>query len=140
METWKHALFSLILAAALYPAFRWKVLFVLIGGVLIDIDHYFWCIYKYKKFNLIACYRFYVNTNASRDFTQHLGLLHIFHTIEFLLLMSLLSLYYDFALLFVIGLIGHYALDLAWYMTVPKRVIANHSLISWVLKNRIQKV
>lgn len=135
MEIWKHALFSAILAAALYPSFQWKAVFALIGGVLIDIDHYFWYIYRYKKFNLIGCYRFYVDTNESMDFKQHFGLLHVFHTIEFLLAMAILSFYSGHALLFAIGLIGHYALDLIWYMTVPKCIIANHSILHWAIKN-----
>ncbi|MBI3026473.1 hypothetical protein HYY70_00015 [Candidatus Woesearchaeota archaeon] len=140
METWKHFLLSLIIAILMHALYEWKALFILIGGVLIDIDHYVWYIYKYRKFNLIDCYKFYADANTSMNFKPHFGLLHVFHTLEFLLAVAALSFYNEFALLFLVGLIGHYLLDLIWYITVPKCIIADHSIIHWIVKNQIQKV
>lgn len=140
MEIWKHAVLSLIIAAVFYPAYGWNVLFIFAVGVLIDIDHYFWYIYKFKKFNLLECYKYYMKSMLSHDFREHYGILLVFHTIEFMLLMVIMSIYNKYALLFTIGLVGHYALDFIWHILVPKQVIINHSVISWVLKNIIQKV
>jgi len=137
METWKHLSLSLILSIIFYPSYGWKALFIIMGGVLIDIDHYFWYAFKYRKFKLIECYRFYAVANASLDFKAHVGLLHVFHTIELLAIVILLSFYSEFALLFLIGLLGHYLLDLVWYVTIPKFVIADHSIIHWIIKNKI---
>lgn len=142
MKPLVHILFSLILAVVLYPIFNWRVLFVLAGGFLIDIDHYLWHIYKYKKFNLINSYKFYMKNIEVNDFTNVTGILLIFHTIEFFLIIIFLSFYNQFVLLFLIGLLGHYLLDLIWCIRVPKRVIVNHSIIWWITKNKlkIQKV
>lgn len=135
-----HFFFSLILAALLYPIFNWKVLLILAGSVLIDIDHYFWWICKYKKFNLIKAYTFFMRNMEANDFTNVDGILIIFHTIEFLLIMIVLSFYFEYALAFTIGLIFHYFLDLIFLYFVPKHFIANHSIIYWLLKHQIQKV
>lgn len=136
MKPWVHFLSSLILAVILYPAFEWKVMVIFISGFLIDIDHYLWYIYKYKKFNLFACHRYYTTDAKKNGFKNLEGILLVFHTIEFTLASIFLSFYNDFVLLFTIGLLTHYLLDLIWYYFVTKRFIANHSIISWIIKNK----
>ena len=138
MEIWKHTVVSAILAFLLYPPYGLKVLIIFAGGVLIDIDHYFWRICKNKEFNPLDCYRYYLNESPKNNFKRDDGNLHIFHTIEFFIVAILLSLYSKIAFIFTIGLLGHYLLDLIWHITVPKRVILNHSIISWIIKNKIK--
>ena len=139
MRTWVHVLSSLILAISLFPIFKWKVIIILISGVLIDIDHYFWYIYKHKRYSLLDCYRYYLIDVPSKNFEDVLGCLIIFHTVEFLLLMVTLSFYFTYAFIFTIGLLLHYILDVIFYFMVPKRVLANHSILWWIIKNK-QKV
>ena len=136
MRTWAHVLSSLILAISLFPVFNWGAVIILVSGVLIDIDHYFWYIYKYKKFNLIDCYIYFLVDVPNKNFEDALGCLLIFHTAEFLMLMVVLSFYSTYSFIFTIGLLLHYALDVIYHITVPKRVIANHSLFWWILKNK----
>lgn len=138
MKTSIHLAASLILAALLYPLFSWKALLVLTGGVLIDVDHYLWYVYKYKKFNLLDSYKFYLKNMETNNFTNVMGILLVFHTIEFLLLLAFLSFYYESVLAFTIGLLSHYFLDVIFLYSVPKRIITNHSIISWIVKNRIK--
>jgi|SRR3989338_7912853 len=140
MKTWVHFLVSAILAILLYPAFDWKALFIIAGGVLIDIDHYLWHIYKYKNFNLFEVYRFFIKNIEINDYGNVIGILLIFHTIEFLLVMAFLSFYFKSVFAFTIGLSSHYLLDLIFLCFVAKRVIVNHSIVNWILKNLIQKV
>jgi len=136
MKPWVHLLLSLILAVILYPIFNFGVIFIFIGGVLIDVDHYLWYVYKYKKFNLFDSYKFYNIKNTK----EHLGILLIFHTIEFLAAMIFLSFYFKSILIFTIGLLPHYLLDLIYFYKVYKRLIVNHSILSWIIKNKIKKV
>lgn len=140
MKTWAHILFSLILAAAFYPLFGWKISLIFIGGVFIDIDHYFWYAYYYKDLNLFKAYKHFLIPMEKRDFTVNLGILLIFHTIEFLALVLVLSFYSEYALAFGIGLLFHYILDLIFLLFVAKKFIANHSILYWLYKNKIQKV
>lgn len=136
MKTYVHFAVSAILAVIFYPLFKWNVLFILVGGVLIDIDHYLWYAYKYKKFNILESYKFYIKVMDANDFSKVTGMLCIFHTIEFLLLMALLSFYFKPALIFTIGMASHYLLDLLYLYVVPKRFILNHSLIWWLIENK----
>ncbi len=139
MKIWVHSVASLILAALIYPLFNWKALLVLIGGVLIDVDHYFRYVYKYRDFSIIKCHRYYELMYQKNNFNECNDGLFVFHTIEFLLLIGVLSYFSTAVLVFAIGLLGHYLLDVIWHITIPKRIIANHSLTSWILKNK-QKV
>lgn len=136
MKTWVHLLVSSLLALLLYPFFSFRVLLILVGGVLIDIDHYLWYIWKYKRFNPIETYKFYVKNMETNDFTNVYGILLIFHTIEFLLAMILLSFYNQLVLVFIIGLLSHYLLDAIFLYLVPKQFIVNHSIIWWIIKNK----
>lgn len=140
MKTSVHLISSIILAAALYPVFQWKVILILVGGVLIDADHYFWYIYKYKNFNFVDSYKFYIKNMEIKDFTNVAGILLVFHTVEFLIIMAVLSYFSKFALMFTIGLLLHYALDLIYLYIVAKKFVVNHSVIHWVYKELIQKV
>ena len=139
MKTSVHFIASAILAVALYPVFNWKTALILIGGFLIDIDHYFWYVCKYKNFNLIKSYEFFMRNLKLNEFTNVTGILLIFHTIEFFLIMLLLSFYNEFALIFTIGLLSHYLLDFIWFYFILKKFMLNHSVIWWIIKNK-QKV
>ena len=135
MKTWVHFLFSLIPAVLLYHSFGWKVAFILAGGVLIDIDHYAWYVCKYRKYSLTDCYNHYMDADKT-NFKDIIGILMIFHTIEFLLLMLVLSFFNQFVSMFTIGLLVHYLLDLIWHISIPKRIITSVSVISWIIKNK----
>ena len=139
MKTWVHTVLSLILAALLYKFFNWRVLFILIGGVLVDADHYFWYVFKFNKFSLPDCYDYFTRVTVKTQWKDIIGSFLIFHTVEFLILSIILSFYSSYALLFTIGLIGHYLLDSIWHLNVPKRAVLNFSIIHWIIKNKIQK-
>lgn len=140
MKTWVHSVFSIVLGIILYPYYKWQVLFILIGGVLIDVDHYLWYILKFKKINLIKCYRYFADDVRKNNWEAISGSVLIFHTIEFLIFVISLSFFNSIALMLLIGLLGHYALDIIWHFFVPKKIILNHSLINWIYKNKIQKL
>ena len=135
MKTSVHSFVSLVIAAALYPIFHWKVLLILAGGVLIDVDHYIWYVLKHKKLSLFGCYNHFVIEAEKNKWRDIIGSLLIFHTVEFLLAVMLLSFYSELALLFAIGLLPHYLLDAIHMYTVPKRLVASISLVSWIAKN-----
>ena len=140
MKTWVHALVSSILAVIFYPIYSWKVLFILAGGILIDIDHYFWYVYKFKDLSLFRCYKYYIRGMNKEKIMEYVGILLVFHTMEFLLVMLLLSFYNEFALIFTIGLLSHYLLDLIWQYNVAKCHIPSTSIIARFIKNKSQKV
>jgi hypothetical protein len=129
----KHLISALILAAILYPLFNWKVIFIVAGGFLIDIDHYLWYIFRHKSINILECYKFFIAHHKHNNFDESVGILLIFHNLEFLLVMAFLSLYSEIAMLFLFGLILHYSLDLVWLSSVPKRFLSSPSILKWLL-------
>lgn len=139
MKTSVHLAASLILAAIFYPLFQWNVLLILIGGVLIDVDHYLWFIYKYKNISLIDCYRHYIFQLEKNNQKENFGILLIFHTIEFLLITIALAFYFKPVFIFTIGLLSHYALDLIFLYFAVKRFIADNSTIHWIYRNSDSK-
>ncbi|MBI2653773.1 hypothetical protein HYX02_03080 [Candidatus Woesearchaeota archaeon] len=139
MKPLTHLFASAIIAAALYPMFGWKAILVVASGFLIDIDHYLWYIFKHKNINIIDCYQYYIDGLDKEKYKKNLGILLIFHTIEFLLIMTALSFYSDLFLLFTIGLLAHYLLDLIAIYNLAGHLIANHSVINWLLNNKIEK-
>ena len=140
MKIWVHAAFSILLAAALYPIFNWKVVFILIGGILIDADHYLWYILKHGNFSLPDCYRHFTIDAEKANYKYFVGEVLVFHTAEFFALMLALSFYSQTALLFTIGLVGHYFLDFIWFFFILKRFILSHSILWRFIKPKIQKV
>ncbi len=137
MNTATHAIFTLVLAALLFPFFGWKALVVFASGVLIDVDHLLWYAYKTRSLSPFKCYKYY--TDHKNKWKEHIGFLHIFHTIEFFVIIIAAAFYNEYALIFLIGLAGHYLLDLIWHLTVPKRVLLDHSIIHWIYLNMIKR-
>lgn len=135
-----HFITSSAISILLYQYFNWQVLFVMIGGVLIDIDHYFWYVFKFRKLGIMDCYEYHLTGAKKNNFKDVKGSLMIFHTMEFLLISAALSLYFDLAIVFTIGLLFHYILDVIERYHSTRSFITNPSILSWLVKNKIQKV
>ena len=129
-----HLGFSILLAALFYPIFGWNSLLIIAGGVLIDADHYIYYVFKFKKFNPFQCNKYFTEDGKKSDYHIFDGLVLIFHTLEFLIAMIVLSFYSKLALVLIIGIIGHYLLDIIWFKFYIKRFVLNHSLSWWLIK------
>ena len=134
METPVHAVVSAVLAAILYPIYGANVLFILVGGVLIDIDHYLWYVIKFKKYGLKECYTYCATGTIKDNWKYVTGCLFIFHNLEFLILSIVLSFYFPWAFMFTIGLLSHYVLDLIWHINGIKKPTHSLSFVSWLTK------
>lgn len=134
-----HLGFSILLAALFFPIFGWTSLLILAGGVLIDADHYIYYIFKFKKFNPFECNKYFTEDSKKSDYHIFDGLMLVFHTLEFLIVMIVLSFYSKFALALTIGFASHHLLDFIWFYFFLKRFILNHSLIWWLVKSKFRK-
>ncbi|MAG91621.1 hypothetical protein CMO83_03015 [Candidatus Woesearchaeota archaeon] len=139
MKPLTHLFYALILAAVLYPVFGWKVILIVIGGVIADSDHYISNVFRFRDLNIVNCYKYFSGMMVKNDFTDAKGILLVFHTVEFLLLMVILSFFNEFALIFLIGLLLHYFLDLIWHVFVAKCIISNPSIIYWLIKRQSKR-
>lgn len=131
-----HFLSCIILSLILFPFYSYYSLLILIFGLFIDIDHYIYDIIKTKKLSLINSYKMHMDKNRTAK-----DQLHIFHTIEFMLLLLLISFYNNTYLsLIIIGFVLHIILDVTYeiYLFIKKRDIKQTralSLISWLIRN-----
>jgi len=103
-----HLIASIVLAFLIFPYFKWASFFVIVGGVLIDIDHYFIYVLKKRKYSLTdAMYYFsrkYPLKNLKKDY-------FIFHNIELVIILVLLGYFSDLFFLTGLGLGVHLIMD-----------------------------
>ena len=110
MDIKYHFFVSIMLTIITFPFFGWFCLLVLIGGVLIDIDHYLWHIYNKRTLSVKKAYHFMKHKNhANRNMTL------IFHNIEFWIAKVILVFFFPVLLPLFIGLASHMTMDLFIY-------------------------
>ena len=122
-----HFLFGLIVSLLLYPVYGINVLIIFFTNLLLDVDHYILYIFKFKSFNIINAHDYFFN--------EEKPFLLFFHTVEFLLVLLLLSFYFRLAFFILIGLVIHLLLDI--YEEIGKDYIGRFpSIIWWYLRKR----
>ena len=131
-----HLGFSVLLAALFFPVFGWNSLLILAGGIIVDADHYIYYAFKFKKFNPFQCNNYFTEDSKKSNYHVFDGLLLVFHTLEFLTAMVVLSFYSRMALALTIGVIGHYLLDFIWFKFFIRRFVLNHSIVWWMIKQK----
>ena len=139
METPVHFAVSAILAAIFYPAYGINSIFIIAGGVLIDIDHYLWYILRFKKYNMKECYEYCATGTKKDNWKYVIGSLFVFHNIEFLALSIALSFYFPWAFMYTIGLLSHYLLDLIWHIKAVKKPTHALSFMIWLMRQLMPK-
>lgn len=106
----KHIIISIffVLAFSYLNNFSVAVLLVILGSaVLIDFDHYLFYVWRKKDFSLKNAYKFYMNSKRPGK----PGIM-IFHTIEFQLLVLLVSFAFPWLIFVQAGMLLHLSLDI----------------------------
>ena len=78
-----HFIVSLAISLFLFPFFGCGSFLVMVGGFLIDIDHYIWYILRYRDFNIKNAYK--------RNKNHDTKVLNIFHQVDVIALFIILS-------------------------------------------------
>lgn len=132
-----HIIFSIILTIILY-LLNFDFLFILLfflASILIDIDHYFFYIIKKKNFNLGKTYKYFRYELNRARIKKPKTLLFIFHTIEFFLLLLILSLFLNFFWPIFFGCLFHDVIDIiCGLFQKHKKYIKAPSLIWYITK------
>ena len=113
-----HLITSVILASMMYFFVGFHSLWIIVGGYLIDFDHYLWYVYIRRNFSLKNAYYYHLDRHKQKDYEK--DLLHIFHTWEFWLIVlagaigsyveNLEFFFYAFSMM-LLGIILHISLD-----------------------------
>jgi len=142
-----HLATSIIVTIVLWPFLSWYSLWIIVGGFLIDVDHYLYAGFKWKMWNLKESYH-YQKEKLKQEAKKNGEILHIFHTIEFwifMIVMAYLSyqkewtfLFYIFTVTFV-GMILHLILDGIYALYAKRLGERTISLIWWLKKFKGRK-
>jgi len=88
-----------------------EIVLFAIGGVLIDVDHYFLYIQRRRDFSIPGMFRYFRELQPIQHGIPYVGLC-IFHTFDFFLLLALLANFYPQAWALLAGCLYHFAIDL----------------------------
>lgn len=129
-----HFSFGIIFTILLYFLFSpiippWGLLIIFLSSFLIDIDHYFYYIYKKGDFSLIRAYKWYMKNARKFCFMSeekrkqfYLGF-YIFHGIEPLIILFFLGFYVSqFFNFILVGFLFHLFTDLISEIILKQRI------------------
>ena len=115
MQLKEHILYGGSVSIVLFPIIGIKTIFFFFASVLIDVDHYIDFLYfgKFKNWNVRKMFEFHHLGTQWRN-NANFYILEAFHTSEFLLVLLVLSIYFNSLELFLIftGMVFHILLDL----------------------------
>ncbi|MBI2106435.1 hypothetical protein HYT57_00465 [Candidatus Woesearchaeota archaeon] len=129
MDISRHFIVNCILVILLLPSYGISSFLVFISGFLIDIDHYIWYALKFKDLNPKNSYIFHKERRQLIEIDR----LHIFHVIEFWLLILILGIIFYIPTL-IFGLVTHLIMDFS-EMPLTSKNLRSTSLILWLYKN-----
>ncbi len=116
----KHIIINLIVS--LIFLFFVEPLFVLIiflSSILIDFDHYIYYIFEKKRFYIKSAFNWYIleknrfHKLSQEEKKKHRYFIFVFHGLEILLILFLLSIHFKYFLFVFIGFSIHLAEDAA---------------------------
>lgn len=142
MDIIKHLTAGIILSLIFYPLFGNYVSIIFLSSFLFDVDHYIEYIIRKKDFSLIKAYKEAQELNKIQKSLKRIfinDVLHIFHAIEFIIIIGILSFFSKPFLMILIGLLFHNLLDIiemAYYKTFKSR---SPSIILWLKKHNGEK-
>jgi len=133
-----HILFGFLFTYIIYwvssiTIFQASLIFF--ASVLIDFDHYLWWVKRKNTWSLKKSYFFHKNLHNRKK-----PIMMIFHTIEFLLIVGILSLYFNFFIFILIGMIFHSLVDIIYFYHEKMMYVREFSLIRYlILKKKYPK-
>ena len=136
MEFWQHLLACLILITLLYPFFGVLSLLVLVSGFLIDIDHVITYFFKFKKIGSFKQINDYFrNITKTKNRQDYENAFRIFHSMEAVIIMIILSFAGEIFFVLMLGLIMHITMDVIHEKKAFGK-LQDFSIISRLLKQK----
>ena len=132
MHTRHHILIGLAATLIAYPYVGLQSLLILAASVLPDADHYLLYVWLKKDFSMKRAYK---HCSTIKDAST---LFLPFHYVEWLIIMLIASLYYDFIFLIMIGFLLHLLLDI-FYEKFVKSTHRGFSILDFILRTRLKK-
>ena len=143
-----HIIIGLIISSSIVLLFNISLIsgiIIFLSSFLIDIDHYFYYIYKKKNLSIKKSYQWFVKRTIKckkipkKQRKNYKSPVLIFHGIEFWLFIFILSLFYHFFFYIFIGIIIHMFVDISYIIYQRYPCTSKISQINTYLKNKNKK-
>lgn len=125
-----HIKYSSVPSLALYPLVGIGALYFFLGSILIDLDHCIEYASKFERFSVGGMFAFY---NGLKEPMRYLGL-SLFHTLEFLILVLILSFFFSWLWFVWLGMIFHWALDMVTLYNPNASCCRALSIIEYIIR------
>jgi hypothetical protein len=112
MTLTQHLALTGLAAAALTPVMgTGEIALFAVGGVLIDVDHYLLYLHRRRSLSIMGMFRYFRELQPIQSSIPYVGLC-VFHTIDFFILLGLLSIFYPLVFPLLLGCLFHFCIDL----------------------------
>lgn len=134
------AIFSIIVWIAVPTIDYLYIIFIFLSSFLIDFDHYICSAFKTKKLGLFHSFEYHkdMDRQAKADLAKGIkekGDFHIFHTIEFHILVGLFGLISTPFFYIFLGMIFHSLLDIYSLLYEKEMYKREFFLAAWLWNN-----
>ena len=134
------AIFTLILYIAVPEISLINLSLVFLSSFLIDFDHYLASLIKTKKLSLKHSFEYHkqVGIKQQKDLEKGIktkGDFHLFHTIEFHILIAVLSIFFNPLFYVFIGMLFHSLLDIISLLQTSLIHVREYFLFNWLKNN-----
>ena len=138
-----HILFGGIFSLLIWiVAPKTKLIFILsvfLSSFLIDLDHYLSSVFRTKRLSLFHAFEYHrkideLELKKKKQGIREKGDFHLFHTIEFHILIGILGLYWIGFFYIFLGIIFHSLIDIYSLLYVKEVYRREYFLTNWVWK------
>ena len=126
-----HIILSTIIAAILYPFYGIWVLAAYISGVLVDVDHLIEYFKTEKALSFKKLKHYYKTTDFDNIFQP-------FHSVEFLIILIILSFYHEVFIVLAVSYSFHYAVDFIFQINNDFLHHRNFSFFYWIYQKSVK--
>jgi len=129
-----HALLGIPFVLILFLFFDFSLLaltIIFLVNFFIDVDHYIWYVGAKKDLSLKNAFKYLVKYGYSQK------IMYLFHTIEFLIILTVLTYYFNALVPLFIGVIFHELIDLVYLLYLKKMNLKEFSFFVALKKKSI---
>lgn len=106
-----------------------------VGSVLIDVDHYFFYVQRSRRYDVSGMFSYFRNVDNNLAEIPYLGVC-VFHTVEFFLLIALLSACFPLLKFLLYGFCFHLLLDIFDLVRLKCPFIRAYSLTEHLIRRK----
>ena len=136
MTLTQHAVLTGVAAVGLAPLLDGESLALFAAGsILIDVDHYLLYIQRTHRFDIGGMFRYFADLQPIQKTIPYVGLC-IFHTVDFFLLVALLSCFQPLFIPLLAGLLFHFMIDILDLYRKGVQFIRPYFILEHVIRRR----